>query len=295
MKNFIRKAAALVAVLGLTLFNGALAVHAQDDEVTEVSVGVYGDIEFGVWEDIAERLESESIALDVQLFTDFVQLNNAVDEGALDMNAVQHMAYLIEVIESSGADLAPIGYTYIQPMAAYSNVVDNLDDLEEGAVIAIPNDPSNGGRALFLLEQAGVIELAPDLNSPTPSDITGNPKNIVVEEVDPGFIPTTLPDVDAVVMNTNVAVDNDLNPYEDGIFVDTNNLEEVNQLYKNIIVVHSDNIDNEVYLKIVDAFQTEETEAKLEEFSDGANQRAWTENDDIAADFAELKALAGIE
>lgn len=279
----------------LTLLSSLLLLAAGPIQAaTEVSVGVYGEIEEAVWETVARALEEDDIDLDVEVFTDFVQLNNAVAEKQLDMNAVQHMAYLIEVIESTGADLAPIGYTYIQPMAAYSNLVTDLNDLEKGATIAIPNDPSNQGRALQLLEQAGLISLAENVSSPAVSDIIDNPKELIIEEIDPGFIFLSLEDVDAIIANTNVAVDNGYHPEEDGIFIDTNDLEQVNQLYKNIITVHGDNVENEVYLKIVETFQTDEIEAVLKEVSNGANQRAWAESDDITADFLELKDSAGL-
>ncbi len=276
-----------------TLLSSLLILTASPVQATTaVSVGVYGEIEEAVWETVAQTLEEEDIDLEVEVFTDFVQLNNAVAEKQLDMNAVQHMAYLIEVIESTGADLAPIGYTYIQPMAAYSDQVTDLNDLEKGSTIAIPNDPSNQGRALQLLEQAGLISLTENVSSPTVSDIVDNPKELIIEEIDPGFIFLSLEDVDVIIANTNVAVDNGYHPEEDGIFVDTNDLEQVNQLYKNIITVHGDNVENEVYLKIVETFQTDEIEAALKEISNGANQRAWTENDDITADFLELKQSA---
>lgn len=164
--------------------------------------------------------------------------------------------------------------------------------MEKGSTIAIPNDPSNQGRALQLLEQAGLISLTENVSSPTVSDIVDNPKELIIEEIDPGFIFLSLEDVDVIIANTNVAVDNGYHPEEDGIFVDTNDLEQVNQLYKNIITVHGDNVENEVYLKIVETFQTDEIEAALKEISNGANQRAWTENDDITADFLELKQSA---
>lgn len=279
----------------LTLLSSLLLLAAGPIQAaTEVSVGVYGEIEETVWETVARALEEDDIDLDVEVFTDFVQLNNAVAEKQLDMNAVQHMAYLIEVIESTGADLAPIGYTYIQPMAAYFNLVTDLNDLEKGATIAIPNDPSNQGRALQLLEQAGLISLAENVSSPAVSDIVGNPKELIIKEIDPGFIFLSLEDVDAIIANTNVAVDNGYHPEEDGIFVDTNDLEQVNQLYKNIITVHGDNVDNEIYLKIVETFQIDEVEAVLQEVSNGANQRAWAESDDITADFLESKDSAGL-
>lgn len=253
-------------------------------------VGVVGDIEREVWEDVAARAGENGVELEVEVFTDYVQPNNALADGSLDLNAFQHMAHLKDFADANGAEVEPIAYTYISPMAAYSDSLTSLDELEEGATVAIPNDVTNGGRALLLLELAGVIEVDDAAGiSPSVSDITANPKNIVIEEVEPAQVPRSIADVDVAIANTNYAVDAGLDPYEDGIFVDTDDLSQVGAQYKNAIAVRSEDVDNPDFQIIVEAYQSPETEAKIEEVSNGADESAWSENDDVKADYEALQ------
>ncbi|MDK6232897.1 MetQ/NlpA family ABC transporter substrate-binding protein [Aerococcus sp. UMB10185] len=258
-------------------------------EPTKLKVGVVGDVEREVWEDVAERAKDKGVDLDVQVFTDYVQPNKALADGSLDLNAFQHMAFLHDFNSSEQQDLQPVGYTYISAMAAYSDKVESLDDLKDGAEIAIPNDATNGGRALLLLELAGVIEIDDNAGiSPTPNDITENPKNVKITELDAAQVPRSLGDADAVVANTNYAVDAGLNPFKDGIFVDTEDLAKVGTQYKCIIATQKDRANDEAIKKVVETYQTPETEAKIKEVTDGADQKAWSDNDNISADYKAL-------
>lgn len=263
----------------------------NSDSKQEVTIGVVGDIEREVWEDVAERLEAdEGIKLEVKVFDDYVQPNTALEDGSLDLNAFQHLAFLNDFVQSSDADVTPVGYTYVSPMAAYSEKVTDLANLEDGAEVVIPNDATNGGRALLLLELAGVIEVDDETGiSPTVNDVTKNDKNIKFTEVDAAQVPRSLADADAVIANTNYAVDAGLSPSEDGIFVDTDDLNDVGAQYKNAIVVKTADKDADWVNKVVAAYQSEETEEKIKEVSDGADQKAWTDDDDIAADFEEVQ------
>lgn len=249
-------------------------------------VGVVGDIEREVWEDVEERLEEEGVHIDVEVFNDYIRPNESLADGSIDMNAFQHIAYLADYVTESGNELVPVGYTYISPMAAYSNSLTSLDDLPEGATVIIPDDVTNGGRALLLLEIAGVIEVDDAASvTPTTNDITSNPKNIVIEEIPAEQVIRTLQDADVVISNTNYAVDAGFDPFEDGIFVDTEHLEEVGSQYKNAIVVRSENAEDDIVAQVLAAYQSEETAAKINEVSNGADQEAWTASDDLAADF----------
>lgn len=266
---------------------------AETSAPAEVKIGVVGDVEREVWEDVAARLEADNIDLQIEVFTDYVQPNVALADGSLDINAFQHMAYLSDFIQSEEAEVEPIGYTYISPMAAYSDSIESLDNLPEGASVAIPNDPTNGGRALLLLQQAGVITLDEAAGiTPTANDITANPKNIKIEELEAAQVPRAIADADVVVANTNFAVDAGLDPYKDGIFVDTEDLSKVGSQYKNVAAVRSEDKDSEVLQRVIAEYQTEETEAKIAEVTNGADQKAWTENDDIKADFAKVQTKA---
>lgn len=265
------------------------ASESATEEQAEYTVGVVGDTERLVWEDVAERVADEGITLNVETFTDYVTPNTALVDGSLDLNAFQHLAYLAEFVASNNDDLQPVGYTYISPMGAYSESLESIDDLADGGTVVIPNDVTNAGRALLLLELAGVLEVD-DAAGITPSveDITANPKNIEITEVDAAQVPRSLADADLVVANTNYAVDAGLVPEEDSIFLDTDDLGSLGAQYKNAVVVRSEDAENEDIQTIVEAYQSDETAAKIDEVTSGADQPAWTDNDDIAADFEDV-------
>lgn len=275
MKKFVKKVSVLALLAGLVAPATAFAEDKPFDGET-VKVGVASDDEIEVWEFVAELAEKEGITLEVELFNDYVQPNVAVASGDLDLNAFQHVAYLEEWNKENDEDLQPIGFTYVSPLGAYSEKVSSLDELTEGAVLAIPNDPTNGGRALLLLEQAGVIEVDDAAGVlPTLKDITKNDKKLEFKELDAAQVAVSLPDVDAAIINTNYALDHDLSIEEDAIFVDTEDLAKVNEVYKNVVVTRKDDVENELYKHIVELYQSEEVAEKITEVTDGANVAAW--------------------
>lgn len=275
MKKLVKKVSVLALLAGLVAPATAFAEDKPFDGET-VKVGVASDDEIEVWEFVAELAEKEGITLEVELFNDYVQPNVAVASGDLDLNAFQHVAYLEEWNKENDEDLQPIGYTYVSPLGAYSEKVSSLDELTEGAVVAIPNDPTNGGRALLLLEQAGVIEVDDAAGVlPTLKDITKNDKKLEFKELDAAQVAVSLPDVDAAIINTNYALDHDLSIEEDAIFVDTEDLAKVNEVYKNVVVTRKDDVENELYKHIVELYQSEEVAEKITEVTDGANVAAW--------------------
>lgn len=275
MKKLVKKVSVLALLAGLVAPATAFAEDKPFDGET-VKVGVASDDEIEVWEFVAELAEKEGITLEVELFNDYVQPNVAVASGDLDLNAFQHVAYLEEWNKENDEDLQPIGYTYVSPLGAYSEKVSSLDELTEGAVLAIPNDPTNGGRALLLLEQAGVIEVDDAAGVlPTLKDITKNDKKLEFKELDAAQVAVSLPDVDAAIINTNYALDHDLSIEEDAIFVDTEDLAKVNEVYKNVVVTRKDDVENELYKHIVELYQSEEVAEKITEVTDGANVAAW--------------------
>lgn len=275
MKKLVKKVSVLALLAGLVAPATAFAEDKPFDGET-VKVGVASDDEIEVWEFVAELAEKEGITLEVELFNDYVQPNVAVASGDLDLNAFQHVAYLEEWNKENDEDLQPIGYTYVSPLGAYSEKVSSLDELTEGAVVAIPNDPTNGGRALLLLEQAGVIEVDDAAGVlPTLKEITKNDKKLEFKELDAAQVAVSLPDVDAAIINTNYALDHDLSIEEDAIFVDTEDLAKVNEVYKNVVVTRKDDVENELYKHIVELYQSEEVAEKITEITDGANVAAW--------------------
>ncbi|MBF6626806.1 MetQ/NlpA family ABC transporter substrate-binding protein [Aerococcaceae bacterium zg-BR9] len=271
-----------IAAVATFLTAGVLPVaHAEKKpfENSTVKVGVAGDDEVKVWEYVAEKAAKEGIKIEVTLFNDYVQPNVAVANGSLDLNAFQHIAYLEEWNKENKEDLQPIGFTYVSPMGVYSDKVKDLADLPEGATIAIPNDPTNGGRALLTLELAGVIEVDDKAGIlPTVKDITKNDKKFKFEELDAAQVATALKDVDAAVINTNYALDNGLS-IKDAVFSDVEKLSEVSESYKNAVVARKDKAKEALYLHVVSLYQSDDVADKISEITKGANIAAWTDKD----------------
>lgn len=277
MKKWVKKLSSL-ALLTSLLAAPLTKVAAEDKKFDgqTVKVGVAGDDEVAVWEYVAEKAKEEGITIEITLFNDYVQPNVAVANGSLDFNAFQHIAYLNEWNKENNENLKPIGFTYVSPLAVYSDKIKSLDELAEGATIAIPNDPTNGGRALLVLEQAGVIEVDDAAGVlPTVKDITKNDKNIKFSELDAAQVYSSLKDVDAAVINTNYALDNGLSVKDDAIFADTNELDKVNEVYKNVVAVREDQTENELYLHVVSLYQSDDVAEKITEITKGANVAAW--------------------
>ena len=278
MKKFL-KSLGVLSLAGSVLVGATSAVQAQGEfEGETVTVGVVSEAEEQVWEFVSEQaLEQEGIELELVLFTDYVQPNVALQDGSTDLNAFQHVAFLNEWNEANDGNLEALGFSYVTPLGVYSESITSIEEIPEDAVIAIPNDPTNGGRALLGLELAGLIEVDDEAGIlPTVSDVTDNPLNIQFEELEAAQIAQALPDVDAAVINNTFALDAGLS-VEDAIFLDAENPADLPDDYKNIIAVNGDNADNELFAKVVELYQTDEVAEKLAEASNGGDVPAWTE------------------
>lgn len=281
MKKFI-KALGTLSLAGSLLVGAASAVQAEGEfEGQAVKVGVVSEAEEQVWEFVAEQaLEQEGIEIELVLFTDYVQPNVALQDGSTDLNAFQHVAFLQEWNEANDGDLEDIGFSYVTPLGVYSDKVTSLDELEDGALVAIPNDPTNGGRALLALELAGLIEVDDEAGIlPTVNDITENSLNLEFEELEAAQVAQALPDVDAAVINNTFALDAGLST-EDAIFLDAAKPEDLKDEYKNVIAAKAENADNDLFLKVVELYQTDEVAEKLSEASQGGDVPAWSDEDD---------------
>lgn len=269
MKKLI-KLSALTLVAGLVANLGT--VFAQDEKVT---VGIVPGSAEDVWQVVIDKAAQEGIEVELVFFTDYNQPNEALQNGSIDLNAFQHIAFLDNWNEANDGDLTPIGFTFVSPLGTYSQKIKTLDELPEGATIAIPNDPTNGGRALLSLELAGVIEVDDEAGIlPTPEDITKNPKNVKIEELDAAQLAASLPDVDAAIINTNFATDAGLS-LKDAIFVDADYPEKLSEKYKNAIVAKEENKDNELFKKIVSFYQTKEVAQAIYDATNGGDKPAW--------------------
>ncbi|OOF53578.1 methionine ABC transporter substrate-binding protein MetQ [Rodentibacter genomosp. 2] len=265
-------------LFAITAIASALVLTGcKDDKKTETSVttaplkikvGVMSGPEHQVAE-IAAKVAKEKYGLDVQFveFNDYALPNTAVSTGDLDVNAMQHKPYLDQDVKAKNLNnLVIVGNTFVYPLAGYSKKIKHLNDLQEGAKVVVPNDPSNRGRALILLEKQGLIKLK-DANNllSTVLDIVENPKNLNITEVDTSIAARALDDVDLAVVNNTYAGQVGLNAQDNGVFV-----EDKDSPYVNIIVSRTDNKDSKAVQDFVKAYQTEEVyqEAK-KHFKDG--------------------------
>ncbi|MGR5132991.1 MetQ/NlpA family lipoprotein [Vibrio alfacsensis] len=243
----------------------------QSDE-NSIKVGVMAGAEAQVAE-VAKKVAKEKYNLDVELvtFTDYVTPNAALDDGSIDANAFQHKPYLDQQVEDRGYKLVTAGNSFVYPIAGYSKQVKSVDEIEDGARIAVPNDPTNLGRSLLLLEQQGLIELrdGADLLA-TVRDIVGNPKNLTIVELDAAQLPRSLDDVAVSIINTTYASSIDLTPERDGLFV-----EDKESPYVNLIVAREDNAQATNVQNFVKAYQTEEVYQAAKEIFKGGVVKGW--------------------
>lgn len=258
------------ALLGAfaTLAAGSLAAQAQDSLKVGIMSGPAEEI-LAVVQGVAEK---KGLDVELVVFGDYVLPNEALAAGELDANAFQHVPYLDNQIEARGYEIVPVGNTFVTPIGAYSNSVKSLDELAEGASVGIPNDPTNGGRALLLLQAEGLITLKDGVGlTPSVIDIAENPKALRFVELDAAQLARALNDVDAAVINSNYALEAGLNPAEDSIAQEARE----NNPYANIIAVRVEDKDKPAVKTFVEAYQSREVADFLEERFKGSILPAW--------------------
>ncbi|WP_413114024.1 MetQ/NlpA family lipoprotein [Thaumasiovibrio sp. DFM-14] len=257
----ILTAAGLVSVLALT------GCGDNGSNNNKIKVGVMAGAEEQVAE-IAVKVAKDKYGLEVELvtFTDYVTPNAALDEGSIDLNAFQHKPYLDQQIEDRGYKLAIAGNTFVYPIAGYSSKIESLEEIVNGAQIAVPNDPTNLGRSLLLLEQQGLIKLKDNVGLlATVLDIVENPRDLQIIELEAAQLPRSLQDVELAIINTTYASSINLTPERDGVFV-----EDKESPYVNLIASRQDNLDSEAVQTFVQSYQSEEVyNAALEIFQGG--------------------------
>lgn len=224
------------------------------NETVKIGVVGKGDAQ---WAPFVEAAAEEGITVELVDFGSYEQPNPALTEGEIDLNQFQHIVYLAEYNNASGSDLTPIGSTAIYPLGLYSTKYDDVDDIEKGDTVAVPDDASNQARALNVLQQAGLLELK---SGGTPysdlADIDVDKSKVKVTALEGALIPTSLPDVAAAIINNDFVEDARLT-FDDAIAQD--DPEDPNALpYVNIFAARAEDADNETYLKLVEIFQTNE-------------------------------------
>lgn len=234
-----------------------------------VRLGVTGSVYDEMWQPAKELLAAQGINLEVIQFTDYVTPNRALADGDIDLNGFQHQIYFADELESRGYKLTNIANTFVVPLNLYSIKIKTLDEIKDGDVIAIPNDPTNGGRAIKVLATSGLITLREGAGfNPTKEDIATYNKAVTIQELAANAIPSALPDITAGIINDTFALDYGLKA-SDAVFADQAREHE----YWNLIAARTSDLEDpaklELYDKVVKAYQSTETRTLLESLYSG--------------------------
>jgi D-methionine transport system substrate-binding protein len=253
--------AATVAVIG------AVAPAAAES----IKIGVTPGPHAQILEAVKELAAPKGLEIEILEFSDYVVPNEALNAGDLDANSFQHKPYLDNQIANRGYDIVDVGFTVNFPIGIYSEKVDSFDEVPDGGTIAIPNDPTNGGRVLLLLQDNGYLTLADDVGTtPSIADIVENPKNLNIVEIDAAQLPRSLPDVDAAGINTNYAEEAGLDPVNDPIL-----RESPKGPYVNLIAVKTEDQDEAWVHTLVETYQSDEIRDFIEETFNGSVLASW--------------------
>ncbi len=258
-------------MLRLTTLTSVLALMATGLAAEEIKVGVSPGEHAEIMEEVARIAEPMGLDIDVIEFSDYVVPNQALADGDIQANSFQHVPYLEAQMKDRGFELSVVGNTITTPMGVYSDKITDIADLEEGATFGIPNDPTNGGRALLVLQQLGMIKVDEAAGLvPTVLDITENPKNLSFKELDAAQLPRSLADLDAALINTNYAIASGLSPKEDSIA-----MESVDNPYVNVIAVRKGDEEAAWVETLLKAYHSDEVKAFIDESYQGTVITSW--------------------
>ncbi|MGY3750619.1 MetQ/NlpA family ABC transporter substrate-binding protein [Vagococcus acidifermentans] len=263
----------LILASALLLLAGCGKGSAKQSDNKKVKLGVVGS-DTRTWDFVKEKLAKDGIDLEIVEFTDYNQPNAALNDKEIDLNSFQHQIFLDNYNNEHGTKLTSIGNTVNSPLGIYSEKIKSVDELKDGDEISIPNDPTNGGRALILLQKAGLIKVnAAKNNLPTVEDITENKKQLKITELDAAQTARSLQDVAAAIINGGMAIDAGYSPKQDAIFFEP--VDDESRPYVNIIVARPEDTDNQTYQKIVAAYQQDDVKDFILETYKEAYQPAW--------------------
>ncbi|WP_434639745.1 MetQ/NlpA family ABC transporter substrate-binding protein [Thermoanaerobacterium thermosaccharolyticum] len=236
------------------------------DKMTKIVVGATPNPHAEILNVVKPILAKEGVDLEIKEFTDYVTPNTALADKQIDANFFQHVPYLEDFEKKKNVKLVPLVKVHVEPMGAYSKKIKSKDEIKDSATVAIPNDATNEGRALLLLQKEGLIKLK-DSNglTQTPRDIIDNPKHLKIVELEAPQLPRTLQDVDLAIINTNFALEANLNPLKDAIF-----MEDKDSPYANVLVVRPDNQNDPAIQKLAKALNSEEVKKFIEDKYKGA-------------------------
>ena len=283
MKKLLALLFALTMVLGLAACGGTATEEPAEAEETETAEAVETEETAGetvtlrvgasptphaeILAQVVDDLAEQGIDLQIVEYTDYVVPNTAVEDGEDDANYFQHTPYMENFNAERGTHLVAVGDIHYEPMGIYAGQTTSLEELPDGATIAVPNDATNEGRALLLLQAQGLITIdeAAGLEC-TPNDIVDNPKNLVFKELEAAMLPQTIDEVNLSVINSNYALQAGFNPVQDSLAMETADTTP----YPNVIAVKEGNENNEAILALVKALQSDKVRDYIEETYGGA-------------------------
>jgi len=249
----------------------AFALAVQPALAETVKIGVTPGPHAEILEQVKPIAHAKGLDIEIVEFSDYVVPNAALDTGELDANSFQHEPYLVNEIEKRGYKLSKVASTVTFPIGIYSKKIKAIGELRDGATVGIPNDPTNGGRVLLLLQSAGLITLADGVGlKPSVADITGNPKQLEIVELDAAQLPRSLDDTDISAINTNYAVEAGLDPAKDAIL-----REAADSPYVNIIAVQTARKDEPWVKTLVESYHTDAVKQFLQTRFKGAVIAGW--------------------
>lgn len=257
----------LSLIIGLGLLTGCTSGSSEDNVIkVGATVSPHAEILNDVVKDL---LEEAGYTLEVVEYTDYVLPNTAVNDGELDANYFQHVPYLEDFNAENGTDLVSVAEVHFEPLGIYAGKTDALQNIQDGATIAIPNDTTNEARALLLLQYVGLIELDEDAGlQATILDITNNPYNLQFSELEAAQLVRSLQDVDFAVINGNYAIEGGLS-VSDALEIEATDSEAA-ETYANVIAVKAGNEDTEKTQALVEAIQSDEVKEYIEENYNGS-------------------------
>ena len=241
--------------------NTETKTETQTDDDNKIIIGVSPVPHAEITEALKDEFAKEGLDVEVKVFDDYVQPNLALDQGDIDANFFQHIPYLINFAKERGLNLENLGSVHIEPMGLYSDKIKSLDELKDGDEVLIPSDPSNGRRALLLLEKNGLITLKDDTKEDiTEKDIDQNTKNLKFTPIEAANIPNVYKDAALAAINTNFALGAGLNPSADALA-----LEDKDSPYANIIAVRKGDETKDKFQKLIKVFQSDACKKFIED------------------------------
>ncbi len=255
-----RAALAALAVTAVSVSVLSVSAPAVAEDKKELKVGIISGEDEDVWRVVVAEAAKKGLTVETVVFNDYTQPNEALSRGEVDANAFQHLPYLENQIKTNGYKIVPVGYTAVWPIGLYSKKHKAVAELPDGAVIGVPNDPSNEGRALRVLQNEGLIKLKDGTGIlATITDIAENPKNLEIKELDAGIVGRSVEDLDAAVVNTDWAL-------KSGLSAENRIAQEpvADNPYRNFIAVREESKDEPWVKPLVEAYQNDAVKAEFD-------------------------------